>query len=148
MYKLYLKVDDKGIITHTLFGSFKGEPKGFEYNFIVEDNEMVAELRNSTADWYVKDDKLCRKEEINIKVEPIKPEGSEDDVIRANGVDQYRITVPDYTATPVDLWMSNEKIVLPVGEELFVTSKVSTAFRLEAKGLEYKMQKPLFLRFR
>jgi hypothetical protein len=147
MYKLWLKVNELGVITHTLFGNYKGEPLGFDSNFVVEDSAMMAELRNSTQDWYVKDNKLCRKELIKINVETIKPEDSEDDIVRANGIDKYRITVQDCSASEVNVWLSKEKVVLPTDDELILTSNVATMFCLEVKGIEYKTLKPIYLRF-
>jgi len=148
MFKLWLKVNEEGVITHTLFGSFAGEPVGFESNFVVEDNAMIAELRNSTKDWYVRDNKLCKKELISLRIEKVKPEGSEDDVIRANGVDAYRVTVQGCSAPEVNLFLGKEKIVLPSGEDLMLTSVEATATSVEARGLEYKTTKPVYLRFR
>ena len=139
MYRLWLKVLDDGRIRQSLF-TLQEDPEG--YNYVVEESTIIASLREKLDNWYVKDEQLCRREEITLIATP-----SKEGMVSANGVDHYTITVGECALDIVKVKFGAEVIDLPTDEELILKSDVPTMLDLYSDEKEYATARIQYLEF-
>ena len=141
MYRMWLKVNDSGVIAQSLYTSAPTEPDG--YNFVVDDQDLITQLRNTTTNWYVRDDQLCKKAELQL----VLSYSTEDGKLKANGTDHVAVKVEGCPLDVAKIRVSQTVIEVPVDDELIINSNVHTIFTLYAEEVEYYTKTRIFVEF-